>query len=55
MSNIHKYPTISYRISDRGRREIEARIKARGMLKKDYFARSCIYNRICVVSKKETV
>ena len=27
MSNIHKYPTISFRISDRDRREIEARIK----------------------------
>lgn len=36
MSNIHKYPTISFRISDRDRREIEARIKASGMLKKDY-------------------
>lgn len=35
MSNIHKYPTISFRISDRDRREIEARIKASGMLKKD--------------------
>ena len=55
MSNIHKYPTISFRISDRDRREIESRIKASGMLKKDYFTRSCIYNRICVVGKKETV
>ena len=25
------------------------------MRKKDYFNRSCIYNRICVVGKKETV
>ncbi|MEY8237546.1 hypothetical protein AALA36_17805 [Lachnospiraceae bacterium 66-29] len=25
------------------------------MSKKDYFARSCIYNRVCVVGKKETV
>lgn len=55
MSNKHKYPTISFRISDYERREIEARIKASGMLKKDYFVRSCIYNRICVVGKKETV
>ena len=23
--------------------------------KKDYFVRSCIYNRVCVVGKKETV
>mgnify|MGYP007008371707 CR=1 FL=1 len=26
-----------------------------GMKKKDYFVRSCIYNRVCVVGKKETV
>ena len=25
------------------------------MMKKDYFVRSCIYNRICVVCKKETI
>ena len=25
------------------------------MIKKDYFVRSCIYNRICVVGKKETI
>ena len=55
MSNKHKYPTISFRISDSSRREIEARIKASGMLKKDYFVRSCIYNRICVVGKKEVI
>lgn len=55
MSGVHKYPTISFRISDYERREIEARIKASGMLKKTYFTRSCIYNRICVVGKKETI
>ena len=25
------------------------------MMKKDYFIRSCIYNRICVVGKKEII
>ena len=25
------------------------------MMKKDYFVRSCIYNRICVVGKRETI
>lgn len=35
--------------------QIEARILASGMMKKDYFVRSCIYNRICVVGKKETI
>ena len=55
MSKTHKYPTISFHISDHDRREIDARAKASGMLKKDYFVRSCIYNRVCVVGKKETV
>lgn len=55
MSGVHKHPTISFRVSDYERREIDARIKASGMLKKDYFVRSCIYNRVCVVGKKETI
>lgn len=55
MSNQHKHPTINFRISDAERKQIEARILASGMMKKDYFVRSCIYNRICVVGKKETM
>ena len=55
MSNQHKHPTISFRISEAERKQIEARILASGMMKKDYFVRSCIYNRVCVVGKKETV
>ncbi len=55
MSNQHKKPTISFRITDAERKQIEARILASGMMKKDYFVRSCIYNRICVVGKKETI
>lgn len=55
MSNVHKNPTISFRVSEWERREIETRIKTSGLLKKDYFVRSCIYNRICVVGKKETI
>ena len=55
MSNQHKHPTISFRISDAERKQIEARILASGMMKKDYFVRSCIYNRICVVGKKENI
>lgn len=47
MSGTHKYPTISFRISPREREEIEAKIFASGMKKKDYFIRSCIYNRVC--------
>lgn len=55
MSNQHKNPSISFRITDAERKQIEARILASGMMKKDYFIRSCIYNRICVVGKKETI
>ena len=55
MSNQHKNPTISFRITDAERKQIEAQILASGMMKKDYFVRSCIYNRICVVGKKETI
>ena len=55
MSGVHKNPTISFRISDYEKREIEARIKASGMMKKTFFTRCCIYGRICVVGKKETV
>lgn len=55
MSNQHKHPTISFRISDAERKQIEARILTSGMMKKDYFVRSCIYNRICVVGKKENI
>lgn len=55
MSGKHKNPTISFRVSDYERQAIEANIKISGMLKKDYFIRSCIYNRVCVVGKKETI
>ena len=55
MSNQHKNPTISFRISDAERKQIKAHILASRMKKQDYFVRSCIYNRICVVGKKETI
>ena len=45
MSGVHKNPTISFRISDYERREIEARIKASGMMKKTFFTRCCINGR----------
>lgn len=55
MSGVHKYPTISFHISPREREEIEAKILASGMSKKDYFVHSCIYNRVCVVGRKELI
>ena len=39
MSGVHKYPTISFRISPREREEIEAKILESGLSKKDYFVR----------------
>ena len=42
MSGVHKHPTISFRVSDREREMIEAKILASGMQKKDYFVRSCM-------------
>ena len=36
MSGVHKYPTISFRISPREREEIEAKILASRLSKKDY-------------------
>ncbi len=55
MSGVHKNPTISFRISEREREEIEAKIIVSGLNKKDYFVRSCIYNHVCVVGKKELI
>ena len=55
MSNVHKNQTISFRPSPYERKEIEARIKASGLPKKIFYTRSCLYDRICVVGKKETV
>ena len=55
MSGVHKYSTISFRVSPREREEIEARILASGLSKKDYFVRSCIYKQVCVVGKKEVI
>ena len=36
MSGVHKHPTISFRVSDREREMIEAKILASGMQKKRY-------------------
>ena len=45
----------AFRVSPRQREEMEARIMASGLAKKDYFIRSCMNNRVCVVGKKELV
>lgn len=55
MSGVHKNSKISFRISDREREKIEAKIVVSGLNKKDYFVRYCIYNHVCVVGKKELI
>ena len=55
MPGVHKYPTVSFRVSPRQRELIEAKIKASGLMKKDYYIRSCINNSVCVVGKKEVI
>lgn len=55
MSGVHKNLTISFRVTEWEREEIEAKIAVSGMAKKDYFVRSCIYNKVCVVGKKELI
>ena len=55
MSKSHRNPTINFHIENWEREEIEAKIIASGLSKRDYFVRSCIYNRVCVVGKKELI
>lgn len=55
MPGVHKKTTISFRVSEMERMKIEANIKASGMLKQNYFVKASIYNRLCVVGKKETI
>jgi len=51
----HNTTTISFRVNSYEKATIEERVKVSGMKKQDYIVRSCIYNHVCVVGKKETV
>lgn len=55
MKDQHKNPTISFRISAKEKAELEVRILASGMRKQDNIVRACMYSRVCVVGKKETI
>lgn len=54
-SGKHNTTTIAFRVNSYEKASIEERIKASGMRKQDYIVRSCIYNRVCVVGKKENI
>ena len=51
----HNTTTISFRVNSYEKATIEERVKVSGMKKQDYIVRSCIYNHVCVVGKKETI
>lgn len=51
----HNTTTISFRVNSYEKASIEERVKASGMKKQDYIVRSCIYNHVCVVGKKENI
>ncbi len=55
MPGKHKNSTISFRPSEQERQLIEKRAELSGLHKKDFIIRYCIYSRIVVVGKKETV
>lgn len=51
----HNKNTIAFRASAYEMKLIDEKVKASGMKKMDYIVRSCIYNRVCVVGKKENL
>ena len=55
MSGVHKYPTISFVfLQERGMKS-KQKSKRAVCRKKIIFVRSCIYNKVCVVGKKEVI
>ena len=51
----HNKPTIAFRVTPYEQQVINERVKASGMKKQDYIVRSCIYNHVCVVGKRENL
>ncbi|MBS6195144.1 MAG: hypothetical protein KH828_06155 [Clostridiales bacterium] len=51
----HNKPTISFRVTPYEQQVIEERVRQSGMKKQDYIVRSCIYNHVCVVGKRENI
>ena len=49
----HNSTTVSFRVNSYEKATIEERVKVSGMKKQDYIVRSCIYNHVCVVGKKQ--
>ena len=47
--------TVSFRPSKEQKIAIEKRVELSGLKKSDYIIRSCLYNRIVVVGKKDNV
>lgn len=51
----HNKPTIAFRVTPYEQQVINERVKVSGMKKQDYIVRSCIYNHVCVVGKRENL
>ena len=51
----HNKPTIAFRVTPYEQQVINERVMASGMKKQDYIVRSCIYNHVCVVGKRENL
>ena len=55
MPGQHSNSTISFRPTPWERAMIEERVRASGLYKKDFIARSCIYSNIVVVGKRQRI
>ena len=55
MGKSHNGILLNFRVSPREKEMIEANIKVSGMTKQHYLVRSCVYQRLCVVGKKENI
>lgn len=47
--------TITFRVSEREAKELEARIEVSGLKKSLYYVHSCLYGRIVVVGSRQNV
>lgn len=47
--------TITFRLSEKEKSFLDARIQASNLKKTDYYVRACLYNQIVVVGKREHI
>ena len=54
-SNRMRNKTISFRVSEAERKNLEARIESSGLTRSNYYLHSCLYGRIVVVGSREHI